>query len=84
MTQYLIEVPKSVIKSLRRVPNLYTRKIDEAISQLAENPYPEGCKRVIGGQNEYRIRVGIYRIIYKVSDTRILVLKVGHRRDVYR
>ncbi len=60
-------------------------KIIEDISSLAAAPRPAGCKKLKGYKNSYRIRAGDYRIIYEVEDKilRILVIAVGHRKDVY-
>ncbi|WP_272879183.1 type II toxin-antitoxin system RelE family toxin [Rothia nasimurium] len=56
------------------------------IQELASNPYPPGTKKIIGGDGELRLRVGNYRVIYAVEEGRliILVLTIGHRREVYK
>jgi mRNA interferase RelE/StbE len=56
------------------------------ISALADEPRPVGSKRLAGSDDLYRIRVGAYRVVYRVEDDvlLVLVLKLGHRRDVYR
>ena len=57
-----------------------------AIDELAQNPRPAGCAKLVGTANDWRIRVGDYRIIYEIHDTRLIVLvvRVAHRREVYR
>lgn len=62
------------------------RKLRAAIEMLAECPRPRGCRKLIGYQDVYRIRVGRYRVIYSVDDAKVivLILKLGHRRAVYR
>jgi len=62
----------------------YTR-LESAIDQLAENPRPPGCRKMVGLVNEWRIRVGSYRIIYTIDDKarQVLIHRVGHRRDIY-
>lgn len=57
-----------------------------AIVALAETPRPPGCRKLTGYEDVFRIRVGRYRILYSIEEDRVLVivLKVGHRRDVYR
>jgi len=62
-------------------------KIDHALLSLAENPMSNNSKRLVGGEGDlYRLRVGDYRIIYRVENGQLLVLVVhlGHRKDVYR
>lgn len=62
------------------------RRLLGAIEKLAQDPRPPGCIQLQGGAGELRIRVGDYRIVYDVYDTElvILVLRVGHRREIYR
>ena len=57
-----------------------------AIRCLAHDPRPSGCQKLVGGDRLYRIRVGVYRVIYEVLDRQLIVtvIRVGHRRDVYR
>jgi mRNA interferase RelE/StbE len=61
------------------------QRIANALAALSENPRPHGCIK-LQGLEAYRIRVGSYRIIYEIHDDHLLVLvvDVGHRRDVYR
>ena len=62
------------------------RKIVDAIQSLAIEPRPPACKKLAGRNAPYRLRVGNYRIVYTVNDGEIVVeiIKVGHRREVYR
>lgn len=62
------------------------RRVDAAIRQLADDPHPPGSKKLKGTDDLYRIRAGDYRILYTVEGRRlvVLVVNVGHRRDVYR
>lgn len=84
MARYKVIVKHSVHKDLRAIPKTYLKKILAIIESLAENPRPMGCEK-LSGQERYRIRQGIYRIIYEIVDDRLIVnvVKVGHRRDVY-
>ncbi|MEM7699015.1 MAG: type II toxin-antitoxin system RelE/ParE family toxin [Verrucomicrobiota bacterium] len=61
-------------------------RIIEAVELLADDPRPDGCTKLTGSERAYRIRVGNYRVIYEVFDDTVLieVVRVGHRRDVYR
>jgi mRNA interferase RelE/StbE len=76
---------KSVAKDLRRIPQADVRRILATINTLAENPRVAGTEK-LSGSERYRIRQGMYRILYEVKDEEILIIvvKVGHRRDVYR
>jgi mRNA interferase RelE/StbE len=61
------------------------KRILQRIRSLADDPRPAGCEK-LPGQERYRVRQGTYRIIYEIEDARLIVLvvKIGHRRDVYR
>ena len=62
------------------------RRVRAAIDLLAATPRPPGATSLVGGDGEMRVRTGDYRIIYEVEDDvlRVLVLAVGHRREIYR
>ena len=85
MARYELVFRKSVAKDLRPLPKADVKRVMERIRALADDPRPAGCEK-LSGQERYRVRQGIYRIIYEVEDARLIVLvvKVGHRRDVYR
>lgn len=84
--RYLIKVKKSAAKSLRKLPRSAQRRIAEKINSMEENlPSPETTK--IEGNNPFhKVRVGDYRIIYKIQKDvlMILIVKIGNRKDVYR
>ena len=84
--QYEITYAQSALKALRRLDRGIVRRILTAIDALASDPRPHGCTQLKGGNGEMRIRVGDYRVIYDVNDGEvvILVLAIGHRREVYR
>lgn len=86
MANYKIEISSTAEKSLKKIPKKDLAKIVESIQILAVNPYPEGCRKLSGEECAYRIRQGNYRIIYEVEGEKliILVLKIGHRKDIYR
>ena len=85
MALYEVFLSKAIRKQLASLPVFIHNKIIEDISALATIPRPAGCKKLKGYKNAYRIRVGDYRIIYEVGDKalRILIIAVGHRRDIY-
>jgi mRNA interferase RelE/StbE len=83
---YRIAVGRSAEKSLRRrVPPREAERIRQAIDNLAEDPRPQGSRKLRGKEGR-RIRVGEYRVIYDVDEDQraVMILQVGHRRDVYR
>lgn len=86
MESYRIELAKGVEKDLRKIPSQHAERIGAAIKKLSANPKPAGCVKLVGYDIEYRIRVGDYRIIYQIHDSIlvILVIEIGHRKDIYR
>ena len=85
MASYELVFRKSVAKDLRALPKNEVKRIMQRIGALAADPRPIGCEK-LSGQERYRVRQGVYRIIYEIEDHRLMVLvvKVGHRREVYR
>lgn len=85
MAEYKIFFKKSVSKDLRPIPKTSLRKILNVIKSLGKDPRPPGCRK-LSGQERYRLREGRYRIIYSIQDDELTVwvVKVGHRKDVYR
>jgi mRNA interferase RelE/StbE len=85
MASYELIFKKSVARDLRVFPKQDVKRILQRIRSLADNPRPAGCEK-LSGQERYRVRQGVYRIIYEIEDGRLIVLivKVGHRREVYR
>jgi mRNA interferase RelE/StbE len=86
VSQYRVEIARRAVKSLARLPRREQQRIRAAIDLLVEEPRPPGCVALKGEERAYRVRVRDYRIIYEVHDDRlvVLVIRVGHRRDVYR
>jgi mRNA interferase RelE/StbE len=73
-------------KELLALPGETILTLETKIDDLAKDPRPSGCKKLQGSDNEYRIRIGNYRVIYTIADVVkiVTVIKVGHRKDVYR
>lgn len=87
MAGYKLTIKPSVADDLGGIGQRKDRqRLIEKISKLAEDPRPAECRRLAGAQDYYRIRQGDYRIVYAVADATqtIDVVKIGHRRDVYR
>jgi mRNA interferase RelE/StbE len=86
VVKYRVLIKPSAVKDLEAIPSKRDRRrVVERIRQLAENPRPMGSEK-ISGQDKYRIRPGRYRILYTIEaqDLIVQVVKVGHRKDVYR
>ena len=85
MASYEIVFRKSVAKDLRAFPKDDVRRVLDRIRLLADDPRPPGCEK-LSGLERYRLRQGSYRIVYEIEDARlvVLVVRVGHRREVYR
>jgi len=83
---YQILIKDSARKELAALSLPLQKRIDTRIRALSENPRPGGVKKLASDENLYRLRVGDYRIIYQIQDKALLVLviKIGHRREVYR
>ena len=81
---YTITFKASVAKDLHALPNRDVKRILELINALAHNPRAEGCIKLTG-QDRYRVRQGVYRIIYEIQDLRLVVqvIKVAHRSSAY-
>ena len=86
MGSYQIEWKKSTAKDLRKIPKSQVLRIVEAVGKLEDDPTPIGSTKLLGSESSYRIRVGDYRVIYDFVEERVIieVIKVGHRKDVYR
>ena len=85
MASYRLVFKRSVAKDLRGIPKADVARILKRIEALADDPTPPGSEK-LSGQNRYRIRQGLYRIIYEIDGDRLVVtvVKVGHRREAYR
>lgn len=83
---YRIEYVGSAVKALRKLDRKIAQRLLSAIASLADTPRPHGSVTIKGGQGELRIRVGDYRVIYEVQEklVLVLVLRIGHRSDVYK
>lgn len=83
---YEIIITKSIQKQLDNLPNNIQERVYYKISQLAEEPRPDGVVKLKGYDNEYRIRIGDYRLVYEIQDEQLIVLIIQckHRRDVYK
>lgn len=85
MAKYNIEIKKSAAKEIKKLPAKNINGVIKILDELAGNPRPEGCLK-LSNNEKYRIRFGVYRLLYEIYDDRLLIIvvKVAHRKDVYR
>ncbi|RNL60001.1 type II toxin-antitoxin system RelE/ParE family toxin [Nocardioides marmoriginsengisoli] len=83
---YQVEIAPAAARQLRKLDPQAGRRILTVLELLAMGPRPAGAKKLVGGEGEWRVRTGDYRIVYEIEDDvlRVLVVAVGHRRDSYR
>jgi mRNA interferase RelE/StbE len=86
MVSYKIEISRTAEKELKKLPPTDQQRVAKAMLTLAENPFPRGSRKLSGYEDIFRVRVGRYRILYSVSHKSliIIILKFGHRKDIYR
>ena len=86
MARYSLEIRRSAAREIEAVPTKKERRLVVGrISKLAQDPRPPGAEKLTG-RERYRVRQGWYRIVYEIEDAALVVriVKVGHRREVYR
>jgi len=82
---YKVLIKPSAVKELEAIPKKDRLRMVRRIKELADVPRPPGCEK-LSTEGKYRVRQGAYRVVYSISDAdrTVLVVKVGHRREVYR
>jgi mRNA interferase RelE/StbE len=82
---HAVSILRRAQRELEDLPQDVYRRVSVALRNLAGEPQPSGCRK-LSGRDAWRIRVGDYRVIYEVDDRAktVLVVHIGHRRDVYR
>ncbi|BAH51836.1 MAG TPA: type II toxin-antitoxin system RelE/ParE family toxin [Mycobacterium sp.] len=83
---YEVSLTPAAARQLRKFDPQVRRRVQAAIELLATEPRPPAATRLVGGNGEWRVRTGDYRIVYEIVDERllVLVLTVGHRREIYQ
>lgn len=86
MASYSLVVHKTFAKEIRKIPKKDVLRILAAVESLTTDPRPQASKKLEGSEDAYRIRIGIYRVLYRIVDRELTVflLKVSHRKDVYK
>jgi len=83
---YEVYLEGAAERDLRRLPAEVFHRIIPRIRALAEDPRPQGCRKLTGSENDWRIRIGDYRVVYEIdaADKAIRVFRVRRRREAYR
>ena len=83
---YAIEVSRLALKSMAKIPRKELIRIQERIDDLSKTPKPSDVKKIQGDSNLYRIRLGNYRVLYRIFEEKIciLIVDVNHRKDIYK
>lgn len=86
MSRYRVQIARRAVKTLAALPRREQQRIRAAVDLLADEPRPPGCTALVGEPHTYRVRIADYRIVYEILDDVLLihVVRIGHRRDVYR
>ncbi len=84
--KYQIQITPAAQKAIQKLPAAARDRIEDAIEKLADQPRPAGVKKLRGLDDTYRIRVGDFRVLYRIFDAKLIVLiiDVGGRKDIYR
>jgi mRNA interferase RelE/StbE len=83
---YELYVERTTERDLKALPAQVFRRVISHINVLSQNPRPPGCHKITGSKSDWRIRIGDYRVIYEIDDKAkiVRVMRVGHRREIYR
>ena len=86
MAHYRVEISRTAEKQLRKLGATDRRRVAHALVGLGNDPHPPGSRKLSGYTDVFRIRVGVFRILYSVEGRKLIViiLKIGHRKDAYR
>ncbi|MDE0830157.1 MAG: type II toxin-antitoxin system RelE/ParE family toxin [Vicinamibacterales bacterium] len=86
MTRYSVQITRTAERALKKLPQNDRHRVARTVAMLAIDPRPRGARKLSGHDDVFRVRTGRYRLLYSIEDKRliVLVLKIGHRKDVYR
>ena len=86
MVSYRIEIKSSAAKELEKLPRKMIPRVVAIIKGLADNPYPQGVRKLAGFEHTYRVRVGDYRILYDVFEKKLIIeiIRIRQRKDAYK
>ena len=86
MASYKVEWKNSAYKELQKLPRPMITRIVAAVSDLSNDPRPQGVRKLVGSEHSYRIRIGDYYVVYEIFKNRLVIeiVRVRHRKDVYK
>jgi mRNA interferase RelE/StbE len=86
MARYRVEISRTAERQFRKLEADDRRRVAQTMLALGDDPHPIGSRKLTGYRDVYRIRVGVFRILYSVEGRQliVIVLKIGHRKDVHR
>lgn len=86
MASYKVEWKNSAYKELQKLPRPTIARVVAAVSELSNEPFPHGVRKLVGSEFSYRICVGDYRVVYEIFENRLVIeiMRVRHRKDVYK
>ena len=86
MASYELRWKRSALKELQKLPKHTISKLVALAESLVDEPHPAGCRKLAGTEHTYRVRSGDYRLIYQIHNGQLIIeiVKVGHRKKVYR
>jgi mRNA interferase RelE/StbE len=83
---YSVLLRPAALRDLKRLPSDIRVRVEAVIDRLREHPRPPGSRKLVGFEHEWRARVGDYRVLYIIDDSRrqVVIARVAHRREAYR
>ena len=83
---YEVLLERRAQRDIKKLPTEVFHRIIQPIKALAEDPKPPGCRKIAGSKNDWRIRIGEYRVIYEIDEhaEAVKVMRIRHRREIYR
>ncbi|WP_419534352.1 type II toxin-antitoxin system RelE family toxin [Endozoicomonas sp.] len=86
MSRYTLCWKRSALKELEKMPKTTIAKLVALAESLVDEPHPDGCRKLAGTDHTWRVRTGNYRLVYQIDNGQLIieVIKVGHRKAVYR
>ena len=86
MARLKVEISRTAERQLKKLPGVDQVRVVRTIRALATDPFPKGSRKLSGYDDVFRVRTGRYRVLYSVAKSKLIVvvLKVGHRKNVYR